>query len=119
MGRLFLFTLFTQPGKPENPEVFQYPFEAGKAYEKGTLADDIRVEQKKLDAADLVIFQAPMTWGYIPAMLKGWFERILTDKYAYDVDVGKMYDTGNMKVDIAKSVVYSPFFSPLTLHVPI
>ncbi|XP_069918772.1 NAD(P)H dehydrogenase [quinone] 1 isoform X2 [Oryctolagus cuniculus] len=44
-------------GKLKDPENFQYPAESTLAYKEGRLSPDIVAEQKKLEAADLVIFQ--------------------------------------------------------------
>lgn len=87
-------------GSPENTETFDYAYESGRAYKKGTLADDILAEQTKLDAADLVIFQFPFSWSSVPAMLKGWFERVFTNEYAFNTsgNMHMMYDNGNFKV---------------------
>ncbi|KAL2762212.1 NAD(P)H dehydrogenase [quinone] 1 isoform a [Daubentonia madagascariensis] len=48
-------------GKPKDPENFQYPVESVLAYKEGRLSPDIVAEQKKLEAADLVIFQNKKT----------------------------------------------------------
>uniref|UniRef100_A0A8C8ZUE5 NAD(P)H dehydrogenase [quinone] 1 n=1 Tax=Prolemur simus TaxID=1328070 RepID=A0A8C8ZUE5_PROSS len=45
-------------GKLKDPENFQYPVESVLAYKEGRLSPDIVAEQKKLEAADLVIFQS-------------------------------------------------------------
>uniref|UniRef100_A0A8P0TF46 NAD(P)H dehydrogenase [quinone] 1 n=3 Tax=Canis lupus familiaris TaxID=9615 RepID=A0A8P0TF46_CANLF len=45
-------------GTPKDPGNFQYPAEAALAYKEGRLSPDIVAEQKKLEAADLVIFQS-------------------------------------------------------------
>uniref|UniRef100_A0A8D2JSG8 NAD(P)H dehydrogenase [quinone] 1 n=1 Tax=Sciurus vulgaris TaxID=55149 RepID=A0A8D2JSG8_SCIVU len=44
-------------GKLKDPENFQYTVESCLAYKEGCLSPDIVAEQKKLEAADLVIFQ--------------------------------------------------------------
>uniref|UniRef100_A0A9L0ICH2 NAD(P)H dehydrogenase [quinone] 1 n=1 Tax=Equus asinus TaxID=9793 RepID=A0A9L0ICH2_EQUAS len=44
-------------GKLKDPENFQYAVESTLAYKEGRLSPDIVAEQKKLEAADLVIFQ--------------------------------------------------------------
>ncbi|XP_021574243.1 NAD(P)H dehydrogenase [quinone] 1 isoform X3 [Carlito syrichta] len=44
-------------GKLKDPENFQYPVESVLAYKEGRLSPDIVAEQKKLEDADLVIFQ--------------------------------------------------------------
>ncbi|XP_032342538.1 NAD(P)H dehydrogenase [quinone] 1 isoform X3 [Camelus ferus] len=45
-------------GKLKDPGNFQYPAESVLAYKEGRLSPDIVAEQKKLEAADLVIFQS-------------------------------------------------------------
>lgn len=70
-------------GSPRDPENFKYPAESSHAYKEGRLSKDIVEEQKKLADADLVIFQFPMYWFGLPAVLKGWFDRVLTGGFAY------------------------------------
>lgn len=50
-------SLFLSAGKLKDPGNFQYPAETVLAYKEGRLSPDIVAEQKKLEAADLVIFQ--------------------------------------------------------------
>uniref|UniRef100_A0A8C7AQM2 NAD(P)H dehydrogenase [quinone] 1 n=1 Tax=Neovison vison TaxID=452646 RepID=A0A8C7AQM2_NEOVI len=45
-------------GTLKDPGNFQYPAESVLAYKEGRLSPDIVAEQKKLEAADLVIFQS-------------------------------------------------------------
>uniref|UniRef100_A0A8D1K109 NAD(P)H dehydrogenase [quinone] 1 n=2 Tax=Sus scrofa TaxID=9823 RepID=A0A8D1K109_PIG len=45
-------------GKLKDPGNFQYPAETALAYKEGRLSPDIVAEQKKVEAADLVIFQS-------------------------------------------------------------
>ncbi|KAM5138102.1 NAD(P)H dehydrogenase [quinone] 1 isoform 2-T2 [Mantella aurantiaca] len=70
-------------GSLRDPENFKYGTESVQAYKDGRLSKDIVEEQKKLADADLVIFQFPMYWFGLPAILKGWFDRILTGGFAY------------------------------------
>ncbi|XP_027788964.2 NAD(P)H dehydrogenase [quinone] 1 isoform X1 [Marmota flaviventris] len=79
-------------GKLKDPEKFQYTVESCLAYKEGCLSPDIVAEQKKLEAADLVIFQFPLQWFGVPAILKGWFERVLVGEFAYTY--AAMYDKG-------------------------
>ncbi|XP_040838377.1 NAD(P)H dehydrogenase [quinone] 1 [Ochotona curzoniae] len=79
-------------GKLKDPENFQYTTESVLAYKEGRLSPDIVAEQKKVEAADLVIFQFPLQWFGIPAILKGWFERVLIGEFAYSY--AAMYDKG-------------------------
>uniref|UniRef100_A0A8C7EMU3 NAD(P)H dehydrogenase [quinone] 1 n=1 Tax=Neovison vison TaxID=452646 RepID=A0A8C7EMU3_NEOVI len=48
-------------GTLKDPGNFQYPAESVLAYKEGRLSPDIVAEQKKLEAADLVIFQNKKT----------------------------------------------------------
>ncbi len=53
--------------------------------------DDVLEEQRKLASADLVVLQFPLWWYGPPAILKGWFDRVLTNGFAYgtvDPDTG-------------------------------
>ncbi len=55
----------------------------GEAYAAGQLPPDVIEEQRKLAAADLVVLQFPLWWYGPPAILKGWFDRVLTNGFAY------------------------------------
>lgn len=55
----------------------------GEAYAAGQLPSDVIEEQRKLGAADLVVLQFPLWWYGPPAILKGWFDRVLTNGFAY------------------------------------
>ncbi|MDI3403728.1 NAD(P)H-dependent oxidoreductase [Streptomyces cavernicola] len=54
-----------------------------QAYAQGELSADIRAEQRKLDWADVVVFQFPLWWFGPPAILKGWFDRVLVQGFAF------------------------------------
>ncbi|MDA1359718.1 NAD(P)H-dependent oxidoreductase [Glycomyces luteolus] len=56
---------------------------AGEAWGKGEIAEDIKAEQAKLLDADCVIFQFPLWWYTVPAILKGWFDRVFTNGFGY------------------------------------
>ncbi|MEU8828660.1 NAD(P)H-dependent oxidoreductase [Streptomyces sp. NPDC048636] len=56
-----------------------------RAYSEGTLSDDIRTEQEKLVWADALIVQYPLWWFGMPAILKGWFDRVFVKGFAYGV----------------------------------
>ena len=79
-------------GELKDSKNFQYPSESSLAYKEGRLSPDIVAEHKKLEAADLVIFQFPLQWFGVPAILKGWFERVLVAGFAYTY--AAMYDNG-------------------------
>uniref|UniRef100_A0A7M4DVJ6 Ribosyldihydronicotinamide dehydrogenase [quinone] n=1 Tax=Crocodylus porosus TaxID=8502 RepID=A0A7M4DVJ6_CROPO len=67
-----------------NSEQFNYGAESWEAYRKGCLTKDIVEEQKKVHEADLVIFQFPLYWFSVPAIMKGWMDRVLTQGFAHN-----------------------------------
>lgn len=48
----------------------------GEAYAAGSQSDDIRQEQEKLLWADVVVLQFPLWWFSVPAIMKGWIDRV-------------------------------------------
>ncbi len=59
--------------------------EQERAYVAGKLADDIQAEQEKIAWADTLVFQFPLWWFGPPAILKGWFDRVLVQSFAFGV----------------------------------
>jgi len=59
--------------------------DSGRAFDAGTLTPDVLAEQEKLLWADTVIFQFPLWWYSMPAILKGWVDRVFTYHFAYGV----------------------------------
>lgn len=60
-----------------------YGAASGEAYRNGTQSEDIAAEQDKLLWADAVVFQFPLWWYSMPAILKGWVERVYALGFAY------------------------------------
>src|SRR5689334_974242 len=46
-------------------------------------AIDVEAEQSALERADALVFQHPLYWYTAPALLKLWFEKVLTLGWAY------------------------------------
>lgn len=59
--------------------------DSARAFDEGTLTADVRAEQEKLLWADTVLFQFPLWWFTMPAILKGWVDRVFTYHFAYGV----------------------------------
>ncbi|MET9497871.1 NAD(P)H-dependent oxidoreductase [Streptomyces sp. NPDC006552] len=59
--------------------------DSGRAFEAGALTADVLAEQEKLLWADTVILQFPLWWYAMPAILKGWVDRVFTYRFAYGV----------------------------------
>jgi NAD(P)H dehydrogenase (quinone) len=66
-----------------NPERLSFIKESGHSYSIGRQTADIALEQQKLLAADAVILQFPLWWYSMPAILKGWVERVFAFGFAY------------------------------------
>lgn len=56
------------------------------------ISADVRNEIDKLDRADLLILQYPMWWYSVPAILKGWLDRVLVYGSLYTTTM--RYDKG-------------------------
>ena len=82
-------------GPPSETTRFSLAREQTVAMENGAIAADIAAEQAKLTRADLVIFQFPVWWFGMPAILKGWADRVFARGFAYLP--GRKYDTGMFK----------------------
>ena len=79
-------------GRRANSDILNIGAEQTHAVKTGTLNPDIAEEQKKVRAADLIVFQFPMWWFGMPSILKGWVDRVFARGFAYLP--GRKYDTG-------------------------
>jgi len=68
-----------------NPAYFDASMESQHAYQNGLQSDDVALEQEKLLWADTVILQFPLWWYAMPAILKGWVDRVYAYGFAYGV----------------------------------
>ena len=76
-------------------DFFKYGVEQTKATEGMTFAADVAAEQEKLLRADLLIFQFPLWWFGLPAILKGWVDRVFAAGLTYGG--GRWYSNGVFK----------------------
>ncbi|MFI9049302.1 NAD(P)H-dependent oxidoreductase [Streptomyces sp. NPDC053427] len=60
----------------------------------GRLSPDIAAEQEKVRWSDAVILQFPMWWFSVPAILKGWIDRVFTAGFGYGPAVPPPYAEG-------------------------
>jgi NAD(P)H dehydrogenase (quinone) len=65
------------------PARFDAQAEQRHATNNGTLPKTVTDELVLMDRADLLVLQYPMWWHLPPAMLKGWFDRVLAYGEAY------------------------------------
>jgi NAD(P)H dehydrogenase (quinone) len=75
-----------------DPARFHYQNEQGHAHQHNGYAADLVREQQRFAKANLLVVHFPLWWGGMPAILKGWFDRVLAFGFAY-AD-GKRYDSG-------------------------
>ncbi|MFJ9990063.1 NAD(P)H-dependent oxidoreductase [Pseudomonas putida] len=81
---------------------FRVSEDSRQAFADGTQSADIAQEQEKLRWADAVILQFPLWWFGLPAILKGWVERVYAYGFAYGVGEhsdqhwGDRYGEGSM-----------------------
>lgn len=68
-----------------NPDCLRYVAESRHAFASGTQSPEIAAEQQKLLWADAVLFTFPLWWFGMPAILKGWFDRVFAFGFAYGV----------------------------------
>jgi NAD(P)H dehydrogenase (quinone) len=87
----------------ENTAYLNIIMEQKHASTKALFNRDIREEQEKVLWADFIILQFPVWWFSVPAILKGWFDRVLATGFAWDF--GRMYDKGLLAGKKAMSVV--------------
>lgn len=77
-----------------HPEYMNYALEQRHAYKNKQIAADIQIEIEKVQKADLVILSFPMYWTSVPAILKGWIDRVFVSGIFYG---GKrFYNHGGM-----------------------
>ena len=74
---------------------FHLQGEQAHAASSNGFSRQLREQQAHLARADLLILQFPLWWGAPPAILKGWFDRVLAYGFAY-VDA-KRFDTGLLR----------------------
>ena len=58
---------------------------SGQAFAGNALTEDVRAEHAKLLWADALILQFPLWWFTMPAILKGWVDRVYAYGFAYGV----------------------------------
>jgi len=66
-----------------NPDYFDIQVEQIKALELGTFTEDIKREQKILKESQCIILQFPLWWYSMPALLKGYIDRVFSMGFAY------------------------------------
>ncbi|WP_116202532.1 NAD(P)H-dependent oxidoreductase [Amycolatopsis circi] len=76
---------------PDSATAFHPEKTSREAFLSGWQSADIETEQRKLVQCDALVLQFPLWWYSMPAIMKGWFERIYAYGFAYGV--GEHSDT--------------------------
>lgn len=116
------------PGRPAESR-FNPSLDSKLAFEEGRQSQDIVLEQEKLLWADAVILQFPLWWFSMPAILKGWVERVYAYGFAYgvgehsDARWGNRYGEGTLAGKRAMLIVtaggWESHYSPRGINGPI
>lgn len=69
--------------KRADPDRLSFVDESRHAYAGGRQTADVEDEQRKLRAADAVILHFPLWWFGMPAIMKGWIDRVWAYGLAY------------------------------------
>ena len=69
--------------------------EQRRHYDQAALPEDVQREIRRLEWADLLILQFPLWWHSQPAILKGWFDRVLVYGGLYSGQC--RYDRGHFR----------------------
>ena len=73
--------------------------EQERAFAAGATEATVAAEQAKVAEADLVLFHFPMWWFSMPAILKGWVDRVFSRGFAYSA--GRKYSRGHFEGKLA------------------
>lgn len=102
---------------------------SGEAFAADGLTADVQAEQEKLLWADVLILQFPLWWFTMPAILKGWVDRVYAYGFAYgvgehsDTRWGDRYGEGTLAGKRAMLIVtaggWEEHYSPRGVNGPI
>ena len=81
-------------GERRFPDRLQYDREQKYNLHQESLSGDIVAEIEKLLWCDLLILQFPLWWFPVPAIMKGWIDRVFVNGAVYGS--GRRYDTGGL-----------------------
>jgi NAD(P)H dehydrogenase (quinone) len=79
-----------------NPDYFKYQAEQVFAVQNNFIEEHLKLEMDKLEWCDTLIFNFPIWWFGLPAILKGWVDRVFAMGFVYGAGKG-VYDSGSFK----------------------
>lgn len=66
-------------------------------FKQGMITPDIEQEQQQILDADVITFISPLWWGSMPAILKGYIERVFSYGFAYEFGSDPLSPIGLLK----------------------
>lgn len=82
-------------GIRKNEQYLAYALEQRENVVTGTIAPEIAAELDKLLACDLLILSFPLFWCSMPAIMKGWIDRVFVSGKVYGGQ--RFYDRGGLR----------------------
>lgn len=82
--------------KLSSANYYKYAMEQMHASQIELYNAQIKEEMDLVEAADVLIFNFPLWWFGLPAILKGWVDKVLAYGFAYGGDYG-LYEEGKFK----------------------
>lgn len=79
----------------KDPTRLKQQEEERHASEIGGFGDELQVEMDKLSWCDVLVFQFPLWWLGLPAILKGWVDRVFEVGTAYGC--GRFFSRGVLR----------------------
>jgi NAD(P)H dehydrogenase (quinone) len=79
----------------KDPDYLKLQLEEMLATEEEGFAADLEAEMSKIEGCDLMIWQFPLWWFGLPAVLKGWVDRVFAMGRFYGG--GRVYETGVLR----------------------
>ena len=75
------------------------------ASKEGTFSEDIMTEMEKIKWADVLIFQFPIFFTGMPAIMKGWIDRVFAAGFAFSPIKNRVYENGLLQGKKAMMVI--------------
>lgn len=79
----------------KDPDYLKLQVEETHASEQDGFSPEIESEMRKIESCDLMILQFPFWWFGLPAILKGWVDRVFAMGRVYGY--GNIYQTGKFQ----------------------
>lgn len=79
-----------------DPAFFKYQAEQTHAFQHDLFTPEVKAEMEKFVWCDTLVFTFPIWWFGLPAILKGWVDRVFAMGFAYGAGKG-VYDNGAFK----------------------